>query len=233
MEKLSEKRLKRIEEIFRNPPPNSKLAKAKEFGADLTLLAENLQLTPQERIDKAQTAMSFFEEICQPAESPKKKNLGDILISFVSRKVNFVIVGEAACFIHGWKHISPKLEILYSSEHENLKKIISAFSPFNPRLRGFSEKLPFTFDETTLQNKTNFKFTTEIGDIDLLKEIKGIGGFTKVEKMSAPIEIYGYRMKVLSLEGLIKAKRAAGRTKDLLVLPELEALRELLSETEN
>jgi hypothetical protein len=32
---------------------------------------------------------------------------------------------------------------------------------------------------------------------------------------------------------LIKAKRAAGRTKDLLVLPELEALREASSDEED
>jgi hypothetical protein len=37
-------------------------------------------------------------------------------------------------------------------------------------------------------------------------------------------------VQILSLEGLIKAKRALGRTKDLLVLPELEALREVLAE---
>jgi len=36
---------------------------------------------------------------------------------------------------------------------------------------------------------------------------------------------------ILNLEGLITAKRVAGRTKDLLVLPELEALREALAET--
>jgi hypothetical protein len=32
---------------------------------------------------------------------------------------------------------------------------------------------------------------------------------------------------VLTLEGLIKAKRAVGRAKDLRILPELEALLEL------
>jgi hypothetical protein len=36
----------------------------------------------------------------------------------------------------------------------------------------------------------------------------------------------------LTLNGLIKANRAAGRTKDLLVLPELEALREMLAESD-
>ena len=37
---------------------------------------------------------------------------------------------------------------------------------------------------------------------------------------------------VLSLDALIASKRAAGRTKDLLVLPELEALREVAVEDE-
>jgi hypothetical protein len=38
---------------------------------------------------------------------------------------------------------------------------------------------------------------------------------------------YGHRVKILSLKALIKTKRRAGRTKDLLVLPELGALLEL------
>ena len=46
------------------------------------------------------------------------------------------------------------------------------------------------------------------------------------------MNLFGYEVKVLSIEGLIKAKRAAGRTKDLLVLPELEALQEYLSRQE-
>ena len=36
-------------ELITNPPPGSKLAAAKEWGVDLTLLYENLQLTPTER----------------------------------------------------------------------------------------------------------------------------------------------------------------------------------------
>ena len=36
--------------------------------------------------------------------------------------------------------------------------------------------------------------------------------------------------RVLSLDALITAKRAASRPKDLLVLPELEALREIAGE---
>ena len=40
------------------------------------------------------------------------------------------------------------------------------------------------------------------------------------------VELFGHDFDVLTLEALIASKRAAGHPKDLLVLPELEALRE-------
>lgn len=40
------------------------------------------------------------------------------------------------------------------------------------------------------------------------------------------VHLFGVECKILSLEGLIVSKRAAGRLKDQLILPELEALRE-------
>ena len=36
-------------ELITNPPPGSKLAEAKEWGVDLTLLLANLERTPTER----------------------------------------------------------------------------------------------------------------------------------------------------------------------------------------
>jgi hypothetical protein len=92
--------------------------------------------------------------------------------------------------------------------------------------------LPYIFDESTLLNATNFTFQTDIGDIDLLGEVAGVGNYEAVENESVIMELFDFDVKVLSLNGLIKAKRAAGRPKDLLVLPELEALKELLEEEE-
>lgn len=46
-----------------NPPPGSKAAEAKEFGIDLTLLVENLRLTPSERIRKLQSIMRTFDKM--------------------------------------------------------------------------------------------------------------------------------------------------------------------------
>ncbi len=146
--------------------------------------------------------------------------------------VSFVIVGGVAISVHSTGYVTKDLDFCYLRTTENLKKIVSAFSPFNPRLRGFPEDLPFVWDERTLQNGTNFTLKTTIGDIDLLGEVAGVGDYRAVKKESIIARLFDSDVCVLTLGGLIKAKRAAGRTKDLLVLPELEALRELLSETD-
>jgi hypothetical protein len=52
-----------IEERLLNPRPGSKVAAAKEFGIDLTLLLKNLRLTPQQRVDQMQRVMRFHHEI--------------------------------------------------------------------------------------------------------------------------------------------------------------------------
>jgi hypothetical protein len=51
-----------------------------------------------------------------------------------------------------------------------------------------------------------------------------------VRAASVAMILFGIECRVLSLDALIIAKRAAGRPKDLLVLPELEALREVAGE---
>lgn len=52
-----------IEERILNPRPGSKVAAAKEFGIDLTLLLRQLNLTPQQRLDELQSAMKSFDAL--------------------------------------------------------------------------------------------------------------------------------------------------------------------------
>jgi len=151
--------------------------------------------------------------------------------SLTAEKADFVIVGGFAISFHSTGYITTDLDFCYLRTMENLKKIVAAFAGFKPRLRGFPEDLPFIWDERTLQNGTNFTLKTTIGNIDLLGEVAGIGSFKSVEKESVLTRLYDCEVRILTLDGLIKAKRAAGRTKDLLVLPELEALREILAES--
>jgi hypothetical protein len=89
---------------------------------------------------------------------------------------------------------------------------------------GAAPGLPFRFDGPTIQRGLNFTLTTDLGDIDLLGEVAGIGGFDVALPHSIQLRVFERDLAVLDLPTLIRSKRAAGRPKDLEAIAELEAL---------
>lgn len=141
--------------------------------------------------------------------------------------VECVIVGGIAATLHGSSLPTRDLDVCYNRAPANLTQLITALRAVNAKLRGAPADLPFILDEETLLSGLNFTFQTDIGDIDLLGEVAGVGTYAQASENSDVMELFGFRFQVLPLPTLIAAKRAAGRTKDLLAIPELEAIYEL------
>jgi hypothetical protein len=158
--------------------------------------------------------------------------LQQILETFARHEVEFIIVGGVAMYLHGSAHVTLDLDICYARQHINLKRIVAALAPHHPRLRDVPENLPFVWDEQALRSGTNFTLRTDIGAIDLLGEIAGVGDYAAALAASIAVPLYGLECRMLTLDALIASKRAANRTKDQLVLPELEALREIAEKDE-
>ena len=148
-----------------------------------------------------------------------------LLTALKEAEVEFAIVGGIALVLRGSSRVTLDLDVAYARDRENLKRLAKALKPFSPALRGAPPGLPFVLDAPTLQSGLNFTLTSTVGDIDLLGEIAGLGAFSVVARFARPMEVYGLSMNVLSLDGLERAKRAAGRLKDLADLEEILALR--------
>jgi hypothetical protein len=145
---------------------------------------------------------------------------------FADFGVNCVVIGGVAAGARGSSQATFDVDICYDRDKANLTRLVQALRSVNATLRGAPTNLPFILDETTIAHGLNFTFDTDIGKIDILGEVQGVGWYSDCFQHSDDIEIFGNQFRVLSLEKLIAAKRFAGRTKDLLVLPELEALLE-------
>lgn len=157
-------------------------------------------------------------------------NIKQTIEALSESAVEFIIIGGIAIRFRSSGYMTNDFDLCYLRTNENLKRLAAALAPFNPRFRDYPENLPFIWDDRTLLNGTNFTLKTTLGDIDLLGEVSGLGSYKEVSEYATDEILYNYKVRILSVDGLILAKRAAGRTKDLLVLPELEALREVLSE---
>jgi hypothetical protein len=150
-----------------------------------------------------------------------------VLRHLTGHKLEFVVIGGLAMITHGSAHVTDDLDICYARTPGHIASLAAAFAAIHPYLRGVPPGLPFHFDAETIKAGLNFTLTTDLGPIDLLGEVAGIGDYNHVLRQSQDEIVYGLTVRVLSLEGLIAAKKAAGRAKDQGHVLELEELKKL------
>ncbi|CAN5751278.1 hypothetical protein BH11GEM1_BH11GEM1_14070 [soil metagenome] len=150
-----------------------------------------------------------------------------LIAALTKARVEFIIVGGVAANAHGSARFTQDVDVVYSRSRNNLDCIERALARLEPYPRGAPAGLPFEWSSETLHRGLNFTLTTSIGSLDLLGEIVGGGTFDDLLAHSSVMRIFGRDVRVLDLDALIRAKRAAGRPKDFEALAELELLQEL------
>jgi hypothetical protein len=154
-------------------------------------------------------------------------DIGLVLDRLHKCRVDFMVVGGVAATAHGSARVTYDIDILYSRLSANITRLVEALRPLSPYLRGAPVGLPFAWDAKTVQAGLNFTLTTSHGSVDLLGEMAGVGRFEDARAHATPMRLTSHDSLVIDLPWLIKAKRAAGRPKDLEVLAELELLQDL------
>jgi hypothetical protein len=150
----------------------------------------------------------------------------ELLAVLTAAEVEFIVVGGLAANAHGAIRTTRDLDVVYARSPENLARIGRALAPHSPYLRGAPPGLPFRLDAATLKAGLNFTLTTSLADLDLLGEIAGGGRYEDLVAESRVIDLFGLPCRCLTLDALIRTKRAAGRPKDFEALAELESLRD-------
>ena len=145
-----------------------------------------------------------------------------VIKSFVDHQVEFVVIGATAAIAQGAPLATIDLDLCYRHAHKNVANLVQALRPFHPRLRGVQEDVPFIFDARTIMNGSNFTFTSDVGDLDILGYITGVGGYEQIAPTAVRLELFGQHVLAMSLENVIQSKKAAGRVKDKAQLPVLE-----------
>ena len=88
------------------------------------------------------------------------------------------------------------------------------------------QKLPFEITTQNVGTLRNLYLNTDIGTIDCLSEVTGIGDYAAVLSQSIEVELPSGRCHVLGIDALIRAKQAVNRTQDKIAIAQLLAIRE-------
>ena len=190
--------------------------KARRPGGQLLLeLGENLRAVRLlQKGDQAMTLVAMWE-------------------CFVRDGVKFVVIGGVAATVHGSARITDDLDVCYDPAPDNTAKLVRLLNDWHARLhlpREPEARLPFVIDQRTFRDAPALTLITDHGRLDLLAHVTGIGDYAACLAVSEETEVDSVRLRVLTLAALIKAKRAAGRTRDHEHLIELEALHVLKQE---
>jgi hypothetical protein len=151
----------------------------------------------------------------------------DAFEALLAHRVRFVVIGGFAAQLLGSSLLTGDLDVCYAREDENVERLAKALRDLHATLRGAPRDVPFVLDARVIRMGDHFSFDTDAGALDCLGTPSGIpGGYEELERAAEEFEAGPHRVKVASIDDLIRMKRAAGRPKDLRVVEELGALRD-------
>jgi len=115
---------------------------------------------------------------------------------------------------------------------ENLTRLYFALEGLHPLHRMAKPPRPFTEEDAGKTHWRNVYLHTDLGQLDCLGELKGIGDFEAVMQRSIVQDLKDFQLRVISLDALIEAKEAMGRPRDLENAKILRAIRERQQESQ-
>lgn len=155
---------------------------------------------------------------------------GSVLDVLSDHGVRYVLIGGLAARLHGSPLVTDDIDICYDRSDDNLQRLAGALTDLEATLRGVKEDVPFLLDAATLKAGDSFTFSTRFGAFDCLGTPAGTTGYRELRRNAVEMGLGLYRVAVASLQDLMRMKTAAGRPKDRMALPELQALRDRLAE---
>jgi predicted nucleotidyltransferase len=151
------------------------------------------------------------------------KDYRDILRALSAEKVEFLLVGAYAMAAHGCVRVTMDIDLWIMPSPGNAEAVLRALERFGAPLYDLTEA-------DLLKEDTVFQIGVAPRRIDIITGVTGLQ-FEEAFARSVTLKIDGFEVRVLSLDDLIRNKRASGRTQDLADAEALESLKDSESST--
>jgi hypothetical protein len=149
-----------------------------------------------------------------------------LLVRLKEQGVEFVVIGGVCGVFHGIALLTYDLDICCRLNRENLRRIERAVRDLHPYHRLAANKLPLELTDDLCDRLKNVHLQTDLGILDCLGEVSGIGAYEQVLQHSITHQTSYGEFQILTLDALIAAKEAAGREKDLYAVRLLRGIKE-------
>ena len=148
-----------------------------------------------------------------------------LLQQLIDHDVQFVVIGAFASVIHGVTLVTQDVDICCPFTPRNLLKLQDALANLHPVHRLTPRRLPLQLTRAQCRGLKNLYLETDLGVLDCLSHVRGVGGYAAVKKHSIVVDAGFGKCRVLNLGALIKAKQAMNRPRDREAIIQLKAIR--------
>lgn len=159
-------------------------------------------------------------------------NFEHLLTRLIEHEVEFVLVGGFAATAYGSTLLTQDVDICMRFSPDNLMRLQEALADLHPVHRMTPQRLPRRFTTETCVGLKDLYLDTDLGQLDCLGLIQGVGDFEDVKKHTIEVSLAAGVCRVLSLDALIRSREAMGRPRDRESLLQLRAIRQRLKQRE-
>ena len=150
----------------------------------------------------------------------------ELLRRLVAAEVRFVLVGGFAVNAWGVVRGTKDLDIVADPEPDNFKRLAEVAAAAGGQVQTRDAFLSSSVSiAALLAHGERVQIDTDLGPLDVVQGLPGVPPYAELRPRATDVEIVGVTISVCSLEDLRSMKRAAGRTRDLADLEELEIAR--------
>jgi len=133
------------------------------------------------------------------AREERPLDISKLFAVLASHDVDFVVIGGVAAQVHGRRRTTMDLDLTPDPDPENLRRLSEALSEL---------------EASPLDSREGVLFTRH-GQIHILEDPKGARPFEEMRERALVVDLDGTEVAIVSLDDLIRMKRAAGRPRDV------------------
>jgi predicted nucleotidyltransferase len=149
----------------------------------------------------------------------------ELLRRLAEADVEFVVVGGLALNAWGVIRGTKDVDVVLSPETEKLRRVATVAVDAHGHVQQGEALLGSEFSiAAALAAGDQVPIETDLGRLDVVQGLDGVPTFDELRSRATEAEILGSKVWVCSLEDLKSMKRAAGRTRDLADLEDLDAI---------
>ncbi len=149
----------------------------------------------------------------------------ELLRRLAEAEVDFVVVGGLALNAWGVIRGTKDVDVVVAPEIDNLRRVATVAVEANGFVQQGEALLGSAFSiAAALADGDQVPIDTDLGRLDVVQGLDGVPSFDDLHSRASEAQILGSKVLVCSLEDLKAMKRAAGRTRDLADLEDLDAI---------